>query len=432
MGSAAGAPLSFGSHPVEADALSRARNNPNSISMLLSLLVAALVASDSVPTGTVESDLTAQGVALAVHHQPAVPLVALRLSLMASDPPGYAGAGHLYQHIVHPTLTERAAQIGARVLIERSADAVVFTVTGSSLELPHMAAMLRDALSPETIGEVQLLRVSRELAEERLAEWETAERHVRSVLRLRLFPEDISAAGTEPSAARLAERNGWRTAWTRMYRPDRVSITTVGDVRMDQVKAAFGSLPPAAEVRSAPQMRDTVSTVPLAPAEATRAWIGAGYLAGDVDPAVLSVATRILNDRLRQQLPNAGVVAEHWWTHHGQAVALVASVPGAQLAAAQRTMNTTVAGTAPAVTAAQVSAAATAIRRDLLFFSRTPDRMVGVIGQFSDRTGNPDEAQIFFDRLSTVTLAQVRAALTSLQAGTTARIEIPPQRLIRR
>ncbi|CAN5802135.1 hypothetical protein BH23GEM6_BH23GEM6_15760 [soil metagenome] len=417
---------------MEATILSRAGNIPNSNSMLLSLLVAALVASDSIPTSVVESDLTAQGVALAVHHQPAVPLVALRLSLMASDPAGYAGAGHLYQHIVHATLTERAAKIGARVLIERSADAVVFTVTGSSLELPYMAAMLRDALSPNNVGEVQLLRVSRELAEERLAEWETAERHVRSVLRLRLFPNDISAAGTEPSAARLADRNGWRTAWTRMYRPDRVSITAVGDVSLDQVRAAFGTLPPPFETPSAPQFRDTVSTVPLAPAEATRAWIGVGHLADDVDPTVLSVATRILNDRLRQQLPNAGVTAEHWWTHHGQAVALVASVPGPQLAAAQRTLNASIAAAASAVTAAQVSAASNGIRRDLLFFSRTPDRMAGVIGQFSDRTGNPDEAQIFFDRLSSVTLAEVRAALTSLQGGTTARIEIPPQRLIRR
>jgi hypothetical protein len=41
-----------------------------------------------------------------------------------------------------------------------------------------------------------------------------------------------------------------------------------------------------------------------------------------------------------------------------------------------------------------------AIRRDLLFFSRTPERMAGVIGQFSDRTGNPDEAQLFYDRLA--------------------------------
>src|SRR4051812_32837233 len=33
-----------------------------------------------------------------VHHQPAIPVVALRLSLLADDPEGYAGAGHLLQH----------------------------------------------------------------------------------------------------------------------------------------------------------------------------------------------------------------------------------------------------------------------------------------------------------------------------------------------
>ncbi|MBA2671245.1 MAG: hypothetical protein H0U67_12800, partial [Gemmatimonadetes bacterium] len=107
--------------------------------MLLPLLLATLLASDSLP-GTVKvtsATLQQQGVTLAVHRQPAIPVVAVRLSLVASDPAGYAGAGHLYQHIVHPSLRERAALIGARVLMERSADAVVFTIIGPSSELAY-------------------------------------------------------------------------------------------------------------------------------------------------------------------------------------------------------------------------------------------------------------------------------------------------------
>ncbi len=401
--------------------------------MLLPLLLATIAAGDSiVRPPLVENGLSAQGAALAVHRQPSVPLVALRLALVASDPAGYAGAGHLYQHVVHGALQQRAAEVGARVLLERSADAVVFTITGPSGELPFMAGVLREILRPAPASDVPLLRVSRELAEERLAEWETAERHVRSVLRLRLFPADVSAAGTEPSALRLAEGDSWRQAWLRMYRPDRVSITAVGDVTMEQVSAAFGELPAAAEPRGFRLLRDTVSTVPLAPAEATRAWLGAAYSAGEMDPAVLSVVTRIASDHLRQRLPGAGVTAEHWWTHHGQALALIATVPGNQLPEAQRAIGTIVSGAARAVTAEQVTAAARAIRRELLFYSRTPDRMAGVVGQFSDRTGNADEAQLFYDRLGGVTLREVRDALSSLQQRTPARIDIPPQRLMRR
>jgi hypothetical protein len=159
---------------------------------------------------------------------------------------------------------------------------------------------------------------------------------VRSVLRLGLFPSDISAAGTEPSAARLAEGDAWRRAWLQMYSPDRVSITAVGDVWLEQVSQAFGTLPAASPPRALPELRDTVSTVPLAPAEATRAWLGAGYSGGEFDPAVLSVATRIVADRLPARIPTGTVRAEHWWTHHGQALALIATFPGNQLAEAQR------------------------------------------------------------------------------------------------
>jgi hypothetical protein len=171
--------------------------------MILPLLLATLAVGDSVVAAAprVETGLSAQGVALTVHRQPSVPLVALRLALVASDPAGYAGAGHLYQHIVHGALRERAAQVGARVLLERSADAVVFTITGPSERARLHGGASSGTLRPAPADEVPLLQVSRELAEERLAEWETAERHVRSALRLRLFPSDISAAGTEPSAA---------------------------------------------------------------------------------------------------------------------------------------------------------------------------------------------------------------------------------------
>jgi predicted Zn-dependent peptidase len=399
--------------------------------ILLPLLLALTAPPDSLPDPLVRAGLSEQGVSLAVHRQPAVPLVALRVALLASDPPGYAGAGHLYQHLVHPRLRERAAQVGARVHMERSADAVVFTMTGPSSELPFMAASLRDALRP-TPGEVPLLRVSRELAEERLAEWETAERHVRSALRLRLFPGDLSAAGTEPSAARLAEGETWRHAWAAMYSPDRVSITAVGDVRMEQVSAAFGDLPEAVSARALPQRRDTVSTAPLAPAEATSAWAGTGYLAGEIDPAVLGVTARLVHGHLQSRLPGAAVTVEHWWTHHGQALALIATVPGNQLQEAQRALGSALSGATPLVTATGVRTAARAIRRELLFYSRTPDRMAGILGQFSDRTGNPDEAQLFYDQLERVTERQVREALRELQDRTPVRIDLPPQRLMRR
>lgn len=401
--------------------------------MLLPLLTAFLLAADTLasPPPAPEAGAGAAA-AISVHRQPAVPLVALRLALVASDPPGYAGAGHLVQHLVHPTLREQAAHVGARVQLERTADAVVFTITGPTAELGYMAEILRAALRPGVASEGALLRASRELAEERLAEWETAERHVRSALRLRLFPRDVSAAGTEPSAARLAEGDAVREAWSRMYRPERVSITAVGDVTVEQIRSAFGELPAAVDLRTSGAARDTVSALPLAPAEATRAWLAAGYPASSADPAVLSVAVRVALQRLRERVPEGASTGEHWWSHHGQALVLIAAVPGAQMSAAQRALGTAVATAASGATAAEVAAAAQSIRRELLFYSRTPERMAGVLGEFADRRGDPDEAQRFHERLGRVTVREVRQVLQELTEQTPARIEIPPQRLIRR
>mgnify|MGYP006146791671 CR=1 FL=1 len=60
--------------------------------------------------------------AIVVLRQPALPIVALRLSLLADDPPGYAGAGHLIQHLLLPRLEERIARVGGRVQAVRTSD----------------------------------------------------------------------------------------------------------------------------------------------------------------------------------------------------------------------------------------------------------------------------------------------------------------------
>ena len=70
------------------------------------------------------------------------------------------------------------------------------------------------------------------------------------------------------------------------------------------------------------------------------------------------------------------------------------------------------------------------MRRDLLFYGRTPERMAEVIGSFADRTGQPDAAQRFFAALDGVDEAAVRRVLEELRGATAVTIEVPPQRLV--
>ena len=394
--------------------------------LLLLPLLAGLAAADSAPAPAPAAP--AGELTIAVHRQPELPLIALRLALLADDPPGYAGAGHLFQHLLYPTLQQQAARVGGEVEVERSSDAIVYTVVGPAGELGYLAGILRGALRPPTPPEATVLEAERALAEERLGEWETAYEAVRSRLRERLFPEDLSAAGTDASAPRLT-REALPSIWAALYRPERVSVTAVGDLRLADVRAAFADLPPRPAAPPLPPLQDTVALTPLAPVQATQGWLGAGYRAQGLDPAAVAVATRLLRDALRARLPGADVSGEQWWTHYGQAVALVVATPGPGLGAAERELGTAVATVRGRLSGDQVRAAATSIRRDILFFARTPDRMADVLGTFSDRGGDPDAAQRFLRDLGAVDEAQVAAVLAHFLQHTPVQVRIDPQKL---
>ena len=394
---------------------------------LLTALLAAV-------TGSVLIDVPAPGQTrgepiFVVHHQPAIPLVSLRLSLLVDDPPGLAGAGHLIQHLQYPGLQTRAQAVGGQIAIERTTDAVIYSVTGPAAELHYLAGILKSVLQPPVASVGARLTAERDLREERLAEWETASRHLRAALRARLFPEDLSAAGTTSSAARLSE-SPVDEIWARLYHPGRIAVLAVGDVELADVRDAFADLPSQIEMEIEGEPADTASQVPLAPAEATRGWFGAGYrIDSDSDPVALSVAARLLGDLVGSRVPGSEAVGEHWWTHHGHAIALVVAAPEDQLANASRNMRSAAENLLDALDDESVRSAADAIRHDMLFYSRTPDRMAEVLGQFVDRTGDADAAQRFYGGLATVDAEEVGAVLREMLDSDALVVEIPPQEL---
>ena len=315
--------------------------------------------------------------------------------------------------------------------IQRTSDAIVYTATGPAAELSYLAELLRSALRPPIPTDDAVLRAERELREERLAEWETAPSHTRSMLRAQLFPNDVSAAGTDRAATRYSPSSLPR-AWAAMYRPDRVCVVAVGDVYLADVQRAFADLPEPDPVDELEIRRDSIVLGALAPPQATRAWLGAAYLATDLEPAAVTVTARLLGDLLRRRFPNAQVDAEHWWTHHGQALALIMALPGSEMDAGRRALGTSVATLLDDVDEAAVAAAAQAIRREMLFYARTPERMAEVIGQFVDREGDPNAAERFYAALAALEVDQVEEVLERLLERTPARVETPPQELQQR
>jgi predicted Zn-dependent peptidase len=394
----------------------------------LLLLLTGLIRSDVVPVEGTEKHQPQQArtATVVVHRQPAVPIVALRMSLLAYDPPGFAGAGHMMQHVQYPSLRDRAARVGGRVQIQRTSDAIVYTVVGPATELSYLAQLLVSTLERPRVQTDAALRAERELREERLAEWETAPAHARSMLRAQVFPSDLSSAGTDRSATRFTP-SALPSIWARMYQPGLISVVAVGDVYLTDVQNAFQQLPPSQQVVPSAIEQDSVILASLAPAEATRAWFGSAYLASDLPPAAVTVAARLVGDHIRGRLPSAQVDVEHWWTHHGQALAIIVAAPEAQMDAARRVVNTAVASVLDDLTRARLLDAATAVRREMLFYSRTPDRMADVIGQFIDREGDPNAAERFYADLDRVDEDDVATVLETMLDRTPARVEIPPQ-----
>lgn len=391
--------------------------------LLVALAAAQLALADSVP---IQPPTLQASPLVSVHRMSALPLVALRLSVLADDPPGYAGAGHLIQHLVYPEMEERIERVGGRVQIVRNPDAVVYTVVGPAAELPYLSEVLRSALQPRPFRDAEILTLGRALAEERAAERETAEAHLRAMLRGRIFPDDAPASGTASSAARLDAETA-AEAWAAMYRPDRVSIVAAGDVRLAEVESAFAELPPAPG-----GVLDPVGETPdpeLPAPQATRGWLGVAYPAEEANPAALTIAAHLLGEALRERLPGATVRAEHWWTHQGQALAALVAVPEPAIPNARRALDGALEALRERLDPAGVEDARGAVLYGMRVQARTPEGMAELLGQFTDRSGDPDAAQRFHSSLQRVSEEEVRQLLARLAESGGVRSEIPPQEL---
>lgn len=394
----------------------------------LSLLLAAgFIAADTL-ADPAPSPGTAAAAAVIVHHQPALPVVSMRLSVIAADPTGYEGAGHLLQQIAYPELRRRVRSVGGRTSMQRTPDALVYTVTGPVDAFDDLADALRATL--ETIDTDSRTRAlaHRNLRRTRQREWETAGGHMRARLRDALFPGGHSGAGTRESDSQLesAPLSALRAA---VYHPERVSIAAVGDVSTALVERAFSDLPvpPTASLTEAPEPTEPEALA----AQVTRVWLAVGFPANGVDPAALTLIAGLAQTQLEDRLPEAQRAVEHWWTHEGQALAIIVAVPELRSEEARAVLGTMLADVRERLNEAEVEQAVAATRREMLFAARTPERMAELIGAFADRSGDEGAAQRFHESVGRSTLQTVTAVLEQLADGPAVRLDIPPQEIQR-
>jgi predicted Zn-dependent peptidase len=122
------------------------------------------------------------------------------------------------------------------------------------------------------------------------------------------------------------------------------------------------------------------------------------------------------------------VEVEHWWSHHGQALALVVATPDSLAPVARRTVDGALAALGQNLDEARVRAAAASLRREMRLYGRTPERMAQLLGAFVDRGDGGEAAQRFFAAVERVGEEDVRAVLARLAEEPPAVVEVPAQR----
>jgi predicted Zn-dependent peptidase len=128
-------------------------------------------------------------------------------------------------------------------------------------------------------------------------------------------------------------------------------------------------------------------------------------------------------------MTRSSVDVEHWWTHHGQAVAVVVATPDSLTNAARRTVDGALTTLQGNVDDRAVRDAAASVRRELLFYSRSPERMAELLGEFADRGTGTDAAQRYYAALDAVTADDVRRVIDALKSADPATVFVPPQKI---
>lgn len=415
-------------------------------------IASGAVAQDARPSvlGPIESIRTGSGPAVVLRPWTAMPLVAVRMAVPLESPDD-AEAAQVLQALVRTRIERDAALQGATVEFTVEPTRAVYTIVGPVRAFDTYVVLLRRAADAPSVSP-PTLRTTRAAVRGRvLAGLDTPEPLIRDRLRRALLadPGDGDRVGSA-----LASPQRLRAFWSRTFRPGRLRVIVVGPVPPDAVRSAFVDWPRPAEPTPATDRPPSGPAPPTPEPQALRPWVGLAFPAGPIEPATLAVAARLVERRLEQAFLDTHR-AELWWTRDGgRALVLIGSASpterrallsagpagadtaaddgylaepaGNAVAGIASQLESALARTAALLTPEAVARARRAIRRDILFATRTPHGLAAVLDEFYGRTGDPAAADRFLEGLDRVGVATVHAALLALTATTPLRTEVLP------
>lgn len=384
------------------------------------LVVASGAAESDSTVGRVVAYDAVDGPAVLVRSSPGAPLVALRLSVPIPAASGSAVAAGVLQALAWDGLRAAAAELGASASVTRTATHAVYRIIGPRASFHQMAALLRRAVSWPEADARTIEATTARVVHGDLASLETPALRVRHQLRRELF----AAAGVgDPEAVRAPPGpEGLQWYWRRYFVPQRMAVVVVGDVQPEVAASAFRGWPAPPPAGRPPS---TTGEARQVPPEVIYPWAGLGYAGAGVDPAVLMVAAAVLERQLRAAGVREGA-AEYWWGGPGGVVVVGSGGGRSGGGSLASRLLRAIADAAATAGPSTIVEARRALRHTLLFSARTPQGLADLIGEFYDRTGDPDGAAEFLDRLKAVDVAAVQRALRMLADASPRVVEFTP------
>lgn len=360
-----------------------------------------------------------------IHKEMSQPqLVAIRLSIRVSEAPPVAGAASVLQELARGWLETDARKLGATVGLDRSPSHAIYSIVGPRESFEAMVELLRRAVERPTLEPARISAARARVEHRSRALLEVPDLRVRVGLIAQLFPTSADSSAIHLPAHLSPATVEWFRR--RNYTPGNSVVVVVGAVSRDEALAAFRDWPqPPAPERARPS--GAFETDPPVP-QAVSSWAGIGWSASDASPSVLAVAAALVTDRLRAR-GMSRARAEVWWGPGALGLVALGAIPpgsGAESTRPAEALRLAVTEAADGATAQAVATVRGRLWRRFLHSVRTPQGLASMIGQFYERTGNPDAGARFLADLSRVDADRVGATLGALLERTPAVVEVRP------
>lgn len=349
--------------------------------------------------------------------------VTLRLSFPAREPEWEAGSLQLVRALAAERMTGMAARMGVEARVQRTPEALVYSVSGPASELDFLARVLNEGLrapEPDRFAEVR----RRQLAEV-LRRQETPQGTLALRIRQAAGGSGTPLLGSSVALERM--HAGVVTgAWERTHRPDQARIIVVGDLEVEVMLATLADLALPTPREQVDAAEGGVMAQPRMTPEVIRHWVARAWTLDQPRDARGLVAVALLGEAARTRSGDWEVGAELWEVSGRWTLVISGAAYPRNQQAMRRQLDGLLDEAAGRVTPSAVEGHAARIRGDLLRQASTPWGLAELVGEAMDAGMEPRMVRILLDDLTRLSADQVTALFSDLRSRTPIRDEVRP------